>query len=122
MIELNGLDLSLEDVERVAHGDVEVRLADAARGRMLASRRTLEELVASGATVYGVTTGVGARGGKGAAGGAGGGGGGVRGGLGGAVPLHFPAFHPDAKMTELPATPAATVERARRIAADMASS
>jgi histidine ammonia-lyase len=59
VIELTGLDLSLEDVERVAHSEVEVRLAPAARERMLASRRTLEELVASGATVYGVTTGFG---------------------------------------------------------------
>ncbi len=38
--------------------------------------------------------------------------------LGCDVPLHFTAFHPDFKMTDLPATPAATVERARRIALD----
>ncbi len=59
MIELNGLDLSLEDVERVARGDAQVRLAAGARTAMAASRRTVEELVASGATVYGVTTGFG---------------------------------------------------------------
>ena len=59
VIELTGLDLSLEDVEGVARGAVEVRLAAPARARMAASRRTVEELVASGATVYGVTTGFG---------------------------------------------------------------
>jgi pyruvate formate lyase activating enzyme len=32
------------------------------------------------------------------------------------VPLHFTAFHPDYKMTDLPATPAATLRRARAIA------
>src|SRR6187402_1195036 len=38
--------------------------------------------------------------------------------LGPDVPLHFTAFHPDFKMTDLPPTPAATVARARRIAMD----
>jgi pyruvate formate lyase activating enzyme len=32
------------------------------------------------------------------------------------VPLHFTAFHPDYKMTDIPATPAATLTRAREIA------
>jgi pyruvate formate lyase activating enzyme len=36
--------------------------------------------------------------------------------LGPDVPLHFTAFHPDWKMTEVEATPAATLERARAIA------
>ncbi|HMA32598.1 MAG TPA: AmmeMemoRadiSam system radical SAM enzyme, partial [Casimicrobiaceae bacterium] len=36
--------------------------------------------------------------------------------LGGDVPLHFTAFHPDYKMTDLRATPAATLTRARDIA------
>jgi pyruvate formate lyase activating enzyme len=36
--------------------------------------------------------------------------------LGPDVPLHFTAFHPDFRMTDLPATPPATLERARRIA------
>jgi len=35
--------------------------------------------------------------------------------LGPDVPLHFTAFHPDFKMTDLPPTPAATLTRARRI-------
>jgi pyruvate formate lyase activating enzyme len=36
--------------------------------------------------------------------------------LGPDVPLHFTAFHPDYKMTDLPNTPAATLTRAREIA------
>jgi pyruvate formate lyase activating enzyme len=36
--------------------------------------------------------------------------------LGPTVPVHFTAFHPDYKMTELPATPATTLRRARDIA------
>jgi len=38
--------------------------------------------------------------------------------LGPDVPLHFTAFHPDFKMTDLPPTPPATLERVRRIALD----
>jgi pyruvate formate lyase activating enzyme len=34
------------------------------------------------------------------------------------VPLHFTAFHPDFKMRDVPATPPATLTRARRIALD----
>ncbi|MDO8286220.1 MAG: AmmeMemoRadiSam system radical SAM enzyme [Rhodoferax sp.] len=36
--------------------------------------------------------------------------------LGSDVPLHFSAFHPDHKMQDVPATPLATLVRARRIA------
>ena len=36
--------------------------------------------------------------------------------LGADVPMHFSAFHPDWKMMDTPATPAATLTRARRIA------
>ena len=36
--------------------------------------------------------------------------------LGPDVPVHFTAFHPDYKMTDIPATPAATLRRARDIA------
>ncbi len=38
--------------------------------------------------------------------------------LGVDVPMHFTAFHPDWKMTEIPATPAETLLRARQIALD----
>jgi pyruvate formate lyase activating enzyme len=36
--------------------------------------------------------------------------------LGPEVPLHFTAFHPDYKLTDIARTPAATLQRARRIA------
>jgi len=36
--------------------------------------------------------------------------------LGVDVPLHFTAFHPDFKMTDIPSTPASTLQRARNIA------
>ena len=39
--------------------------------------------------------------------------------LGPEVPLHFTAFHPDWKMTDIEATPAATLQRARRIAREV---
>jgi pyruvate formate lyase activating enzyme len=38
--------------------------------------------------------------------------------LGAEVPLHFTAFHPDFKMTDVQRTPPATLRRARRIALD----
>ncbi|MBZ0145487.1 MAG: AmmeMemoRadiSam system radical SAM enzyme [Rhodocyclaceae bacterium] len=38
--------------------------------------------------------------------------------LGRDVPLHFTAFHPDYKLDDVPATPAATLQRARGIALD----
>ena len=38
--------------------------------------------------------------------------------LGPDVPLHFSAFHPDWKMTDIPATPPATLASTRRIARD----
>ncbi|MGD8977988.1 MAG: AmmeMemoRadiSam system radical SAM enzyme [Gammaproteobacteria bacterium] len=38
--------------------------------------------------------------------------------LGPDVPMHFTAFHPDWKMMDVPATPPATLSRARRIAMD----
>ncbi|QDF97149.1 AmmeMemoRadiSam system radical SAM enzyme [Azoarcus sp. DD4] len=42
----------------------------------------------------------------------------VRDELGTEVPLHFTAFHPDFKLTDLPPTPPETLSRARRIALD----
>ena len=57
---LDGRTLSLEDVERVARDPtVRIRLDDEARGRVEASRALIEEKVASGERVYGVTTGFG---------------------------------------------------------------
>ncbi len=53
-----GETLSLQDVVAVARGD-DVTLSPAAEERMLASRRVVDAKVASGDTVYGVTTGLG---------------------------------------------------------------
>jgi len=39
--------------------------------------------------------------------------------LGSEVPLHFSAFHPDFKMTDVPPTPLSTLQRARRIAKEV---
>lgn len=58
-IALTGLDLTLEDVGRVARGEAQATLDPQARARMLRSRATIDELVRTGQTVYGVTTGFG---------------------------------------------------------------
>jgi histidine ammonia-lyase len=58
-LNLTGSDLTLEDLHRVVHGELDVVLAPAAVDRMRASRAVIEELVASEAVVYGVTTGFG---------------------------------------------------------------
>jgi Histidine ammonia-lyase len=56
-ISLTGRDLTLADVGRVARDGVNATLDPAARERVAASRRTVEELVRAGQPVYGVTTG-----------------------------------------------------------------
>ena len=56
---LDGRSLTPADVESVARGMAKVELDDAARERNAAARRALDELVAGGEQVYGVTTGVG---------------------------------------------------------------
>lgn len=53
-----GGDLGVEDVLAVAAGG-RAELAPGARERILAARRVVEERVAAGETVYGVTTGIG---------------------------------------------------------------
>lgn len=58
-LQLTGLNLTLEDVADVAREGATAILEPAAREGMAASRRTIEELVRSGQTVYGVTTGFG---------------------------------------------------------------
>jgi histidine ammonia-lyase len=56
---LTGADLSIDDVEAVARGGRRAVLDEAARGRMQESRDLIEQLVADGQVVYGVTTGFG---------------------------------------------------------------
>jgi histidine ammonia-lyase len=58
-VEVTGLDLTLEEIERVARHRAAATLDPGARERMAASRTTIESLVQSGETVYGVTTGFG---------------------------------------------------------------
>jgi histidine ammonia-lyase len=56
---LTGADLTIGDVEAVARGRRRAVLDGAARGRMQESRDLIEQLVADGEIVYGVTTGFG---------------------------------------------------------------
>src|SRR5262249_49466667 len=59
-LELSGEGLTLDDAERILHGEIaSLRLAPAARKRVARSRLCLEERIATGATIYGVNTGFG---------------------------------------------------------------
>jgi len=59
-LELTGDGLTLDDAERILHGRVErLTLASTARKRVEKARRCLDDLLASGATIYGVNTGFG---------------------------------------------------------------
>src|SRR5436309_7765165 len=59
-LELNGDGLSLDDAERILLGQVEqLRLAPSARRRVEKARRCLDDLLATGAVIYGVNTGFG---------------------------------------------------------------
>jgi histidine ammonia-lyase len=56
---VTGADLTVDDVEAVARGGVTAQLDVHARARMQEAREIIEDLVAEGALVYGVTTGFG---------------------------------------------------------------
>src|SRR5688572_1384147 len=56
---IDGASLTVDDVHRVAVERVPVALADAARGRVNATRRIIDDLVRRREVVYGVTTGFG---------------------------------------------------------------
>jgi len=58
-LQLTGRDLAIEDVVAVAREKRPVDLAATARERMAASRAVIDRVVASGETIYGVTTGFG---------------------------------------------------------------
>ena len=60
-IVLTGVDLSLQEVVRVARGGEQVELAPEAIERMRAARAVVERALASGQQVYGFSTGVGMR-------------------------------------------------------------
>ena len=59
MLELNGQQLTLQQIVAVATGKERVTLGDAARARAEEARRVVEEIVAQQRTVYGVNTGFG---------------------------------------------------------------
>src|SRR5256886_2557347 len=59
MLELDGQNLSLAQVDAVARGAEQVSLSLAARARVEQSRKIVEQIVADGRTVYGVNTGFG---------------------------------------------------------------
>ena len=59
-VALDGDTLTPRGVARIAREGAEARLTDAGRARNDAARATLERLLAAGAPLYGVTTGVGA--------------------------------------------------------------
>ena len=59
MVQIDGKKLRIEDVHEVARNHDRVKLAAAARKAVLKCRKTVEELVAEGQLIYGVTTGIG---------------------------------------------------------------
>ena len=59
MLELNGQQLTLQQIVDVATGQEQVTLGEAARARVNEARRVVEEIVAQQRTVYGVNTGFG---------------------------------------------------------------
>src|SRR2546423_2520477 len=58
-VELTGETLSLSEIARVAYGAEPIGIGASARPRIEASRKVIEEIVAKGAVVYGVSTGFG---------------------------------------------------------------
>lgn len=60
-VALDGQSLTLAEVVRVARGGEQVGLAPAAIGRMRVARAVVDETLAGGKAVYGLTTGVGAQ-------------------------------------------------------------
>ena len=58
-VELTGQTLSLSEIAKVAYGGEAIRVGPTAHERIHASRRVIEEIVAKGAVVYGVSTGFG---------------------------------------------------------------
>jgi len=59
MLQLNGAQLTLEQITDVAKGREQVVLADEARARVEKACRVVEDIVTEGRTVYGVNTGFG---------------------------------------------------------------
>jgi histidine ammonia-lyase len=58
-VELTGQPLSLSEIADVAYGGGSIQLGASAYGRVEASRKVIDEIVAKGGVVYGVSTGFG---------------------------------------------------------------
>jgi histidine ammonia-lyase len=58
-MQLNGQPLTLAEISAVAFGDTRVEISPSARPRILASRKIVEDIIARGDVVYGVSTGFG---------------------------------------------------------------
>ena len=59
MLQLNGQQLTLQQIVDIAEGREQIVLADEARTRVEQARRVVQEIVTQGRTVYGVNTGFG---------------------------------------------------------------
>ena len=59
MLQLNGQQLTLQQIVDVAQGREQVALAAEARARVEQARQVVQDIVAQGRTVYGVNTGFG---------------------------------------------------------------
>ena len=59
MLQLNGQQLTIQQIVDVAHGREQVVLDGGARTRVEQARNVVQEIVAQGRTVYGVNTGFG---------------------------------------------------------------
>ena len=59
MLQLNGQQLTLQQIADVAKGREQVVLAADARARVEKARQVVEDIVTQGRTVYGVNTGFG---------------------------------------------------------------
>jgi histidine ammonia-lyase len=58
-LQINGNDLSLDDLRQVAYEQRPVELADGARGKVIAAREVVEKLVRENRVAYAINTGVG---------------------------------------------------------------
>ena len=59
MLQLNGQQLTLQQIADIAEGREQVVLADEARVRVERARQVVQDIVMQGRTVYGVNTGFG---------------------------------------------------------------
>ena len=63
-MQLNGQRLTLSEIAAVAFGNDKVEISAAARSRVVASRKVIDEIIERDTVVYGVNTGFGKLGGR----------------------------------------------------------